>query len=311
MVLASADPVPTLIFDEVDAGVGGAVAAAVGERLSRLARDVQVLVVTHSPQVAARGDHHWRIAKTVGETQARTAVEVLDPPGRKEEIARMLAGARVTAGSARRGGEPARGFAGVNGGPAPARRRGSDGGASGRGTGGARHRDRRARPRLLSAGRARSSATPSTTRCAGATRRSRRAFPSSSARIRRQQGGRAGGRPAFAKVAHARPMLRLANAFPRRKWSSSSSASGASSELRDDPALAGDDGRAEDRRAAVSLRYEEGRWSSAPPAATAHRRGRHRQPAHDHGHPATGSPARRRSARCAARSTCPTPTSPR
>jgi DNA repair protein RecN (Recombination protein N) len=96
VVLASADPVPTLIFDEVDAGVGGAVAAAVGERLARLACDVQVLVVTHSPQVAARGDHHWRIAKTVGERDARTCVEVLDPPGRKEEIARMLAGARVT-----------------------------------------------------------------------------------------------------------------------------------------------------------------------------------------------------------------------
>ena len=96
VVLASADPVPTLIFDEVDAGVGGAVAAAVGERLARLARDVQVLVVTHSPQVAARGDHHWRIAKTVGERQARTAVEALDSRGRKEEIARMLAGARVT-----------------------------------------------------------------------------------------------------------------------------------------------------------------------------------------------------------------------
>jgi DNA repair protein RecN (Recombination protein N) len=97
VVLASADPVPTLIFDEVDAGVGGAVAAAVGERLARLARDVQVLVVTHSPQVAARGDHHWRIAKTVGKSEPRTCVEVLDPPGRKEEIARMLAGARVTA----------------------------------------------------------------------------------------------------------------------------------------------------------------------------------------------------------------------
>jgi DNA repair protein RecN (Recombination protein N) len=97
VVLASADPVPTLIFDEVDAGVGGAVAAAVGERLARLARDVQVLVVTHSPQVAARGDHHWRIAKTIGNSDARTRVEVLDAPGRKEEIARMLAGARVTA----------------------------------------------------------------------------------------------------------------------------------------------------------------------------------------------------------------------
>ena len=97
VVLASADPVPTLIFDEVDAGVGGAVAAAVGERLARLARDVQVLVVTHSPQVAARGHHHWRIAKTVGETDARTSVDVLDATGRKEEIARMLAGERVTA----------------------------------------------------------------------------------------------------------------------------------------------------------------------------------------------------------------------
>jgi DNA repair protein RecN (Recombination protein N) len=96
VVLASADPVPTLVFDEVDAGVGGAVAAAVGERLARLARDVQVLVVTHSPQVAARGDHHWRIAKSVGEKEARAAVEVLDVPGRREELARMLAGARVT-----------------------------------------------------------------------------------------------------------------------------------------------------------------------------------------------------------------------
>jgi len=96
MVLAGADPVPTLIFDEVDAGVGGAVAAAVGERLARLGESVQVLVVTHSPQVAARGHHHWRIAKTADEDAARTSVEVLDPAGRREEIARMLAGARVT-----------------------------------------------------------------------------------------------------------------------------------------------------------------------------------------------------------------------
>jgi len=96
VVLASADPVPTLIFDEVDAGVGGAVAAAVGERLAQLARDVQVLVVTHSPQVAARGNHHWRIAKHLDDAGARTAVDVLDAPERTEEIARMLAGARVT-----------------------------------------------------------------------------------------------------------------------------------------------------------------------------------------------------------------------
>lgn len=96
VVLAGADPVPTLIFDEVDAGVGGAVAAAVGERLARLANDVQVLVVTHSPQVAARADHHWRIAKMEAGIGVRTHVEVLDAPGRTEEIARMLAGAQVT-----------------------------------------------------------------------------------------------------------------------------------------------------------------------------------------------------------------------
>jgi len=95
VVLAAADPVPTLVFDEVDAGVGGAVAAAVGERLARLAGDVQVLVVTHSPQVAARGAHHLRVSKTAGDT-ARTAVDVLDAGGRTEEIARMLAGARIT-----------------------------------------------------------------------------------------------------------------------------------------------------------------------------------------------------------------------
>lgn len=96
VVLAGADPVPTLIFDEVDAGVGGAVAEAVGERLARLAADVQVLVVTHSPQVAARGHHHWRISKDMAGEAARTVVDVLDPEGRRNEIARMLAGARIT-----------------------------------------------------------------------------------------------------------------------------------------------------------------------------------------------------------------------
>jgi DNA repair protein RecN (Recombination protein N) len=96
VVLARADPVPTMIFDEVDASVGGAVAAAVGERLDRLARDFQVLVVTHSPQVAARGAHHWRVSKTNDGPDVRTAVELLSEAARKEEIARMLAGARVT-----------------------------------------------------------------------------------------------------------------------------------------------------------------------------------------------------------------------
>jgi DNA repair protein RecN (Recombination protein N) len=62
LVLAGTSSVPTLIFDEVDSGIGGAVAAAVGERLQRLGTNLQVLVVTHSPQVAARGAYHWRVA---------------------------------------------------------------------------------------------------------------------------------------------------------------------------------------------------------------------------------------------------------
>ena len=96
VVLLRADPVPTLIFDEVDAGIGGAVAAAVGERLARLAAEVQVLVVTHSPQVAARGAYQWRVSKMLDADGARTSVHVLDAMERKEEIARMLAGARIT-----------------------------------------------------------------------------------------------------------------------------------------------------------------------------------------------------------------------
>jgi DNA repair protein RecN (Recombination protein N) len=95
VVLAGSDPVSTLIFDEVDAGVGGATAAAVGARLKRLAGDLQVVVVTHSPQVAALGSHHWRVHKSLGKT-SRTEVEALDERGRREEIARMLSGAKVT-----------------------------------------------------------------------------------------------------------------------------------------------------------------------------------------------------------------------
>jgi len=97
VVLARGSPVPTLIFDEVDSGIGGATAAAVGERLARVAERLQVLVVTHSPQVAARGDRHFRVAKTVRGERAATLVQPLDDgPARREEIARMLAGERVT-----------------------------------------------------------------------------------------------------------------------------------------------------------------------------------------------------------------------
>ena len=89
-------PQPLMIFDEVDQGVGGAVADAVGLRLRRLAADAQVLVVTHSPQVAARGDAHWRISKSGDGERLRTGVETLDLTDREEEIARMLAGAQIT-----------------------------------------------------------------------------------------------------------------------------------------------------------------------------------------------------------------------
>lgn len=95
--LARAGDAPTIVFDEVDSGVGGATAAAVGERLRRLAKDVQVLVVTHSPQVAALADRQWLIRKTTTRNAASTDVLALDAAGRREEIARMLSGAEVTA----------------------------------------------------------------------------------------------------------------------------------------------------------------------------------------------------------------------
>ena len=96
VVLSAGSPVPTLVFDEVDADVGGATAAAVGERLARVAERVQVLVVTHSPQVAARGGAHLRVAKQAARGRAATLVDRLDAGSRREEIARMLAGETVT-----------------------------------------------------------------------------------------------------------------------------------------------------------------------------------------------------------------------
>jgi DNA repair protein RecN (Recombination protein N) len=96
VVLTGAAGVATLIFDEVDSGIGGATAAAVGDRLARVAERVQVLVVTHSPQVAARGQAQLRVAKRVSRERAVTVVDVLDEAERREEIARMLAGEFVT-----------------------------------------------------------------------------------------------------------------------------------------------------------------------------------------------------------------------
>jgi DNA repair protein RecN (Recombination protein N) len=96
VALAEAGTAATMIFDEIDRGVGGAVASAIGERLARLARDSQVLVVTHSPQVAARAAHHYRIEKAHDGDSTTTTVRRLTAEERCEEIARMLSGTSIT-----------------------------------------------------------------------------------------------------------------------------------------------------------------------------------------------------------------------
>lgn len=96
VALAEQGGAATVIFDEIDRGVGGAVASAIGERLARLSADGQLLAVTHSPQVAARGRMHYMIAKSSDGTVTKTSVALLDEGGRQEEIARMLSGAEVT-----------------------------------------------------------------------------------------------------------------------------------------------------------------------------------------------------------------------
>ena len=98
VVLADRGSAPTLVFDEIDTGVGGAVADAIGMRLAKLGRGVQVLAVTHAPQVAARADRHYLITKDTLEKGKRVATRVteLASERRREEIARMLAGAEIT-----------------------------------------------------------------------------------------------------------------------------------------------------------------------------------------------------------------------
>ncbi|MGE0844868.1 MAG: DNA repair protein RecN [Flavobacteriaceae bacterium] len=96
VALADRGSAPTLVFDEIDTAVGGAVADAIGQRLKRLAGEVQVLSVTHAPQVAALADRHYRIEKRADDSGAVTGVERLDEAGKREEVARMLAGATVT-----------------------------------------------------------------------------------------------------------------------------------------------------------------------------------------------------------------------
>jgi DNA repair protein RecN (Recombination protein N) len=98
VVLADRGSAPTLVFDEIDSGAGGAVADAIGARLSRLSQRVQVMAVTHAPQVAARAERHFLISKDAvkGEERIATRVLPIDATARREEIARMLAGATIT-----------------------------------------------------------------------------------------------------------------------------------------------------------------------------------------------------------------------
>ena len=88
--------VPTLIFDEVDVGIGGGVAEIVGQLLKQLGAERQVLCVTHLPQVAAQGDHHWQVSKSSQEDAVVSRIQVLDQSSRIEEVARMLGGVDIT-----------------------------------------------------------------------------------------------------------------------------------------------------------------------------------------------------------------------
>ena len=96
VILADSIKIPTIIFDEVDAGIGGAAAAAVGDRLEKLGINTQVLVITHSPQVASRGNNHIKIIKESDKDGNRTILSPLTSSSRTEEIARMLSGSEIT-----------------------------------------------------------------------------------------------------------------------------------------------------------------------------------------------------------------------
>ncbi|MCK5297041.1 MAG: DNA repair protein RecN, partial [Alphaproteobacteria bacterium] len=96
VILSKTSPIPCLVFDEVDSDIGGATAAAVGKRLALLAKTMQVLVITHSPQVAALGNKHMYVKKQEQEHSTLTSITILDTDSREKEIARMLAGATIT-----------------------------------------------------------------------------------------------------------------------------------------------------------------------------------------------------------------------
>jgi DNA repair protein RecN (Recombination protein N) len=96
VIASSASNIPTLIFDEVDAGIGGAVAQTVGKLLKQLGQQHQVMCVTHLPQVAAQGDHQWRVQKMIENQVTFSDIEVLSRLERVQEIARMLGGSSIT-----------------------------------------------------------------------------------------------------------------------------------------------------------------------------------------------------------------------
>ena len=96
MIASRAARVPTLIFDEVDSGIGGAVAEVVGRLLAELGQRHQVLCVTHLPQVAARGQHHYKVTKLQSAQAPKSNIDRLEPSARIEEIARMLGGLKIT-----------------------------------------------------------------------------------------------------------------------------------------------------------------------------------------------------------------------
>ena len=96
VALMNVKSTPTMIFDEIDTGIGGSTADAVGKRLKILSQNVQILVVTHQPQIAAKADTHFKISKTSGEQKIKTVIEKLDDGKRENEIARMLSGEEIT-----------------------------------------------------------------------------------------------------------------------------------------------------------------------------------------------------------------------
>ena len=96
LALSEVKTVPTVIFDEIDTGIGGAVASSVGQRLSVLAKNIQIIIVTHQPQVAAKSHYHLKVSKVIHNSESKTIVDILDKEQKENEIARMLSGENIT-----------------------------------------------------------------------------------------------------------------------------------------------------------------------------------------------------------------------